>query len=201
MLFRAPVLEKIARNEITLAFRVWKRPTVKEGGRLRTPVGELSITSVVRIDREAVSVRDARAAGYKTRSDLFADLAMRKGGKLYRIDFRFVRPDPRETLREQDDLEEAEVDALIEKLRRFDETAPDGAWTHQVLRAVAERAGITAREISDQRKVDKPRLKRRMLKLKELGLTESLASGYRISPRGAAYLDGVEIRRREGREA
>jgi hypothetical protein len=33
-----------------------------------------------------------------------------------------------------------------------------------------------------------PRFKRRVLRLKELGLTESLETGYRLSPRGRAAL-------------
>ncbi len=37
MLFKQRILDGIARGEITVAFRKWRRPTVKSGGRLRTP--------------------------------------------------------------------------------------------------------------------------------------------------------------------
>ena len=44
MLLKRETLEGIASGEITLAFRRWKRPTVKAGGRLRTRIGELART-------------------------------------------------------------------------------------------------------------------------------------------------------------
>ncbi len=39
---------------------------------------------------------------------------------------------------------------------------------------------------------ERPRLKRRVRQLKELGLTESLEVGYRRSPRGSALLATLE---------
>ena len=47
MLIRRPVLDGIVAGEIDVAFRRWRRPTVKTGGTLRTVVGELA---VVRVD-------------------------------------------------------------------------------------------------------------------------------------------------------
>ena len=46
MLFRADDLAAIAAGEITLAFRRWKRPTVKSGGTLATRPGLLAIEAV-----------------------------------------------------------------------------------------------------------------------------------------------------------
>jgi hypothetical protein len=36
MLIRMALLERIKRGEVGLAFRRWRKPTVKAGGRLRT---------------------------------------------------------------------------------------------------------------------------------------------------------------------
>jgi len=41
MLFKKDILNAIELGEVTTAFRVWRRPTVKPHGRLRTAVGEL----------------------------------------------------------------------------------------------------------------------------------------------------------------
>ncbi len=65
MLFRKDALEGIRTGEITLAFRQWKRPTVKTGGTLLTAVGQLTI---VRVDIVALRalVADPRIALRKT---------------------------------------------------------------------------------------------------------------------------------------
>jgi hypothetical protein len=46
MLIRRAVLDRIAAGEITLAFRRWRRPTVRPGGQLHTAAGLLAIDSV-----------------------------------------------------------------------------------------------------------------------------------------------------------
>jgi DNA-binding IclR family transcriptional regulator len=49
----------------------------------------------------------------------------------------------------------------------------------------AERAADLAQRVGK----DRSRFKRRVRRLKELGLTESLVVGYRLSPRGRALLE------------
>ena len=46
MLFRDQTLAAIALGEVTLAFRRWKRPTVKAGGRVRTASGVVLIGGI-----------------------------------------------------------------------------------------------------------------------------------------------------------
>jgi hypothetical protein len=41
MLLTRPVLERIVVGDVDLVFRLWRRPSVKPGGRLRTVVGEV----------------------------------------------------------------------------------------------------------------------------------------------------------------
>jgi hypothetical protein len=60
MLFRQDVLRGIGEGEVTLAFRRWRRATVKAGGTLRTRVGVLAIDSVEVIDEKRVTDADAR---------------------------------------------------------------------------------------------------------------------------------------------
>jgi|FEC22Drversion2_1045045.scaffolds.fasta_scaffold00738_29 DNA-binding transcriptional ArsR family regulator len=187
MLFRRKVLERIVRGEITIAFRRWRRPTVRSGGRLRTPVGELAIERVVMTSPEAIVDADARAAGFADRAEALS--ALRAGdGRLYRIEFRLARDDPRQGLARSDDLDAQTAAAVRETLRRLDDRSHGPDWTFPYLVLVSEHPGAAAAELAGLLGVGKAELKRRMRKLRELGLTESLEIGYRLSPRGAAFL-------------
>lgn len=55
---------------------------------------------------------------------------------------------------------------------------------------VAEQPGRRAGDLAEALGRDKESLELDIRKLKNLGLTHSLETGYRISPRGAAYLAG-----------
>jgi Mn-dependent DtxR family transcriptional regulator len=72
---------------------------------------------------------------------------------------------------------------------RLDAASRHGSWTKSVLRLIRDRPGVRAADLA--RKLGRERLafKRDVRKLKELGLTESLEVGYRLSPRGRAVLD------------
>lgn len=187
MLFRAVFLERIQTGEVTLAFRRWRRPTVKAGGRLRTAIGELAIESVTPCASTAITEADARSAGFASRAELLAELDARPDGDIYRIAFRFDRPDPRIALREAGDLSADEAASLAQRLDRFDRGA--SPWTRPVLHHIAAHEGQAAADIAKSLGVEKMWLKQNIRKLKELGLTESLETGYRLSPRGRALLD------------
>ena len=186
MLFKATVLERIGRGEVTLAFRRWTKPTVKAGGTLRTAAGVLAIDSVEPVELAALSEADIRAAGYASREALEGDL--RPAGDLHRIAFHVAGEDPRENLRENDTLDAADIAALKTHLEKLDRTSP---WTGSVLAMIVEKEGRTAAEMAERLGVEKLALKRKIRQLKELGLTESLAVGYRLSPRGHAFVKGL----------
>ena len=186
MLFRQDVLRRIADGDVTLAFRRWRSPTVKAGGTLRTRVGVLAIDSVEPVDEEQVSDADARRAGAADREALLAGL--RPEGRLYRVEFRLAGPDPRIALRERSDIspeERAEIDA---RLARLDAASRHGPWTAAVLELIAERPGTRAPDLAASFGRETAPFKADVRKLTELGLTESLLVGYRLSPRGRAYL-------------
>ncbi|HEV7306252.1 hypothetical protein [Ensifer sp.] len=189
MLFRQEALSGIADGRVTLAFRRWTKPTVKAGGTLRTAIGVLSIDAVDLVDEDAITAGEANQAGYADRDTLLSELATRADGCFYRIAFHLAGSDPRVALRETADLDgdgRAEIDR---RLAAFDRSAGVD-WTHQVLRLIAARDGTTAAGLSAAIGMEKLKLKAQVRKLKELGLTESLTVGYRLSPRGRAYLDG-----------
>lgn len=53
MLFKAPVLAAIAEGQVSLAFRRWRKPTVRTGGSLTTPAGVLAIDRVEVVEQDA----------------------------------------------------------------------------------------------------------------------------------------------------
>lgn len=188
MLFRRAELERIALGETTLAFRRWRRPTVKSGGRLRTAVGELAIEEVAEVDPAAVTDDEARRAGHADAATLRKALDGRPEGKVYRIAFRLAGPDARVALRAGDDLSPADLEALAATLDRMDRGAADGPWTRAILSSIARGTGSRAADLAAAHGMDTQAFKRRVRRLKELGLTESLEVGYRLSPRGVRLL-------------
>lgn len=145
MLIQAHVLEGIRRGEVTLAFRRWRRPTVRSGSTLLTPVGQLAIAAVDVVDLRAT----VAAAG--------------------------------------DEVEEA-----LARLRRLDARAVDGAWTARTLAVLRAHPGVRAGDLCHLVGHEKETFKRNVRKLKNLGLSESLGTGYRLSPRGEALLRVLE---------
>ena len=197
MLFRQDVMRRIGEGEVTLAFRRWRRPTVKAGGTLRTRVGVLAIESVEVVDEDEVTDADARRAGAESR-----EAVLREGPQerpLYRIEFRLAGPDPRIALRERSNIspgERAEIDA---RLARLDAASRHGPWTRKVLELIAESPGTRAPDLAASLGRETAPFKADVRKLKELGLTESLQIGYRLSPRGRAYYGYSGVARKRSR--
>ncbi|WP_158566692.1 ASCH domain-containing protein [Actinomadura craniellae] len=192
MLFRQEVLQGIADGNVTLAFRRWKRRAVRPGGRLRTAVGVVAIDAVAEVSADEVTPQDVQAAGYAAPEELWRELSRFPGGTLYRIELRLAGPDPRVALREQGDLDAAETAEIHHRLARLDRAARRGPWTGDLLRLVRELPATPAAVLAERLGRDTPALKRDVRKLKELGLTESLGTGYRLSPRGRAVLESLE---------
>lgn len=192
MLIRRAILDRIVAGEVDLAFRRWRRPTVKAGGRLRTAVGELGIEAVDPVSEDEIDDTAARRAGYPDRAALLRDLAARPDGQTYRILLRYRGADPRAALRAAADLGPEALADLAGRLDRMDGRSTAGPWTAAVLRAIERAPGRAAADLARDLGVEKPWLKRNVRKLKELGLTESLEVGYRLSPRGAAFLAATD---------
>jgi GNAT superfamily N-acetyltransferase len=195
MLFKQGILDRIAVGEVTVAFRRWRRPTVKTGGRLRTPIGELAIRVVEATTPEKITETDARAAGFADRAEALAALSA-GDSQLYRIRFRLDREDPRKGLALSDILDVQEVGLIRDTLRDLDRRGRGPRWTDTYLRLVHQHAGVPAGKLARMAGAEKAVLKRRMRRLKDLGLTESLDVGYRLSPRGQQFLRGPSISRK-----
>lgn len=187
MLFRQATLQGIADGRISRAFRRWKRPSVKAGGTLKTQAGLLSIDSVERIAESAITARSAKQAGFDSRDALLEELAGRDGD-LYEIRFHRLGDDPRIALRNNARLSADDIAEIQKRLARLDAASSRGPWTMQVLRLIDKHPERRAVELAHLVDDDKPSFKINVRKLKNLGLTESLDIGYRLSPRGRAFL-------------
>jgi hypothetical protein len=192
VLFPGPTLAAIRDGRVDLAFRRWERPRVRPGSRLRTRVGVLEIGAVDRVERSAVGEREARRSGATSREDLLAWLDRRGSGGIYRIELRYAGADPRVELRSRADLSEEELAEVTSRLERLDRASHHGAWTRQVLELIAAQPEVRAVELAAELGQEKLPFKRDVRKLKELGLTESLNPGYRLSPRGRTVLAALK---------
>jgi hypothetical protein len=191
MLLRQPILDGIRSGKITLAFRCWRRPTVRAGGTLLTPVGQIAIQAVEQVTPGRISEDEARQAGYDSREALLAELRVRTEGEVYRIELGPLRPDPRVALRQAPATTDEESRDLQERLRRLDTRAAEGAWTRRVLELLDAHPAVRAGDLCRLVDQDKEQFKTNVRKLKNLGLTESLETGYRLSMRGKALLNAL----------
>ena len=177
VLFKLSQLEGIADGSIDLTFRRWDAPRVRAGGQQRT-IGVIEFDTVERVDD--LTDEEARRAGWASRDAVMKQFASRSGD-LYRIELHLAGPDPRAVLRERVP-DDAELAALR---RRVDSMGP---WAVDYLQAIAERPGVRAPDLAESFGMETRAFKLRVRRLKELGLTESLRIGYRLSPRGEVVL-------------
>jgi hypothetical protein len=189
VLFEQRFWARIADGTVTVTFRRWKRRQVVVGNRYRTPVGFIDVDAIDVVDPAAITDAEAQRSGYPSADALRAELRGDVSLETYRIAFHFVGgPDPRAELAATAALSDADRADIDKRLARMDKASSHGPWTRQVLRLIAERpetaAGILAEALGRERLPFKADVR----KLKNLGLTESLERGYRLSPRGRAYL-------------
>jgi hypothetical protein len=136
-----------------------------------------------------VTEADAQQAGYESKKALVDELEQRGEGQIYRIQLHWAGPDPRAVLREQTDLSSAELEQVRQQLVHWDARSQHGPWTMLILRLIQEHPETRAADLADLISLEIAVLKANVRKLKELGLTESIATGgYRLSPRGQAVL-------------
>jgi hypothetical protein len=189
VLFEASALAGIADGSITLTFRRWKRRQAIAGHRYRTGGGTIEADTVDVIDPATVTDADARRAGHASREAMIAGLHGADDLPVYRVAFHLVdEPDPRVELAATDRLTPEDVAGIDRRLDRLDRSSPRGPWTFSTLRLIAERPAVRAGDLAADLGRDRPTFKLDVRKLKNLGLTLSLETGYRLSPRGAAYM-------------
>ncbi|MBL9215881.1 MAG: ASCH domain-containing protein [Opitutaceae bacterium] len=188
MLFKQAILEKIAAGEVKVAYRRWRRLGVRVDSLLHTGVGLVRIKSIQPVDVLRLTQRDAKSAGYGSLEELRRTFPAE--GTFYRLGLERVGDDPRIALRNRARLDPAERARLAAALARLDARSRAGPWVHRVLSTIAASPGTRAGVLAARLGCDKAWLKLQVRKLKNLGLTVSEPTGYRLSPRGAAWRDG-----------
>ena len=164
----------------------------RAGGTQRTQLGVVAFTSVEPVDVATLTADDAREAGFDSLAALLEAQGSDGEGAIYRIELHLAGPDPRVALRADDEISGEARAALEARLRRLDAASLAGPWTAAALRLIAEHPGRRAGDLAPMAGMEMLPFKRNVRKLKELGLTESLEVGYRLSPRGEAYRQGAE---------
>jgi hypothetical protein len=187
--FEARLREGLRDGSITVAFRRWRRAQVVAGHQYRTGQGLVLAESVDTITPADITSALARDAGFDDVGDAVADLRGDSDLPLYCIRFRPLDgPDPRDQLAGTADLSDDEVRTISKRLARMDEASKRGPWTITVLQQIAAQPAVSSALLAPELDWDRPDYKLHVRRLKSLGLTISLDVGYRISPRGAAYL-------------
>jgi hypothetical protein len=189
VLFEQRFWAPIAAGEVTVTFRRWKRRQVVPGRRYRSPAGMLEVDALDPVAEADITDADARASGYPDAATLIRDLRGTPDLELVRVRFHVVdEPDPRTELAHDADLDEAAVAELDRRLDRLDRASRHGPWTRPTLALIAGRPGVRAGDLAEAVGRERLPFKADVRKLKGLGLTLSLEVGYRLSPRGEAYL-------------
>jgi hypothetical protein len=195
-MIRPSELRSIKDGEIDLAFRRWERPRVVVGTRMRTGVGLVEVTSVEQVEVGDLTEDDARRAGSPSLAALLRALEPKADRPAWRVGLRHAGEDPRSLLRDAVP-DRAEVAAVVARLDRLDRASSYGAWTRQTLDLIDRNPERRAPDLAAKVGRETADFKKDVRKLKELGLTESLAIGYRLSPRGEVVVDTLRGRRRK----
>ena len=105
--------------------------------------------------------------------------------------FKLGGADPRIALRQDGHLSKSEMKNVLLALSRLDQTSEHGAWTMTTLRLIDKYPARRAPDLAASQRRDPMEFKRDVRKLKDLGLTEALEIGYRLSPRGRAVIHAI----------
>ncbi|MBN9107075.1 MAG: hypothetical protein J0I14_18975 [Propionibacteriaceae bacterium] len=212
MLLPNRIAQGVRDGTITLAFRRWEQPRVKVGGTQLTSAGIVRFDGVEEVNQASeLTEDDARAAGYVSVDALRRQLyppavpgltrdpapsrrgprASKGGDHVYRVHLSWVGEDPRIALRE-DVPDAAELTAITAAVAKLDAGKHTGPWTRPILEWIRDNPGVISTELAALLGREVAPMKADIRRLKALGLTESLRVGYRLSPRGAAYLESLE---------
>lgn len=207
MMVPIAVAQQIRDGTVTLAFRRWDAPRVKVGGTQLTAAGIIRFESCTPVDSlDDLTDSDAVAAGLPDLATLRARLAPgprvsrgprggRGGDTVYRVGVSWVGDDPRLELRDRP-ARGRELAVLCAEVEKLDAGKRSGPWTRRILEWIEANPGVVATVLAAELDRDLLPMKADIRKLKALGLTISLRTGYRLSARGEGYLRSLRRRSR-----
>jgi hypothetical protein len=92
--FSQEIREKVLTGQITVSFRLWRRPKVKAGGRYRVADGQIEVDSVELLPFSSIDETDVRLSGEADLESLRQRAAhagpIGEDTLLYRIEFHTV---------------------------------------------------------------------------------------------------------------
>ena len=191
MVFRAATLRGLTEGRVKCTYRRWEVVRPKVGSRFTTSAGVVEVTSITAVDDDQLTDQDAVDAGFDSVAGLVKWASGKGRGDLYRIGIVLAGPDPLVALRRSVELAPTDVSALSARLDRMDRAA-EQPWTRSTLRQIQRLPGVVSTDLAAEAGQERRMYKLRVRRLKALGLTESLERGYRLSPRGQAYLATIE---------
>jgi len=108
-----------------------------------------------------------------------------------------LKPGSGESLRRahlaaDDNLTEEELGTILARLARMDASSKHGPWTRATLTSIEAHPATLAATLAERLGRERLPFKADVRNLKALGLTISLETGYRLSPRGRAVLRRLE---------
>ena len=189
MQFRQCDRAAIGDGSMTMTIRRWRSPQAVAGHRYRTAAGMIEVDTVAVIATGDISDADAVACGHASAEALRTQMGGDPALPIYRVTFHAVKgPDPRDALAAAslDGVSQAE---LGRRLERLDAASANGPWTADTLALIAENPGVRAADLATRLGRERLDFKADVRKLKALGLTISLTTGYELSPRGKAWLE------------
>lgn len=196
MLFTREFKEGIRAGRITRTYRIWKRPQAKPGGRYNlAPNGVIEVDTVALAELKNITDADAKLSGFETRKALVGFLSGSRNqndAELFQVDFRYLGSG---TVRvpEKERLGASELEALTTRLSRMDDRS-GSPWTRAALELIGDKPAIRAADLAPEFGWETRMFKSQIRKLKGLGLTISLDTGYRLSPRGKQILKVLQKR-------
>ncbi len=194
------IAQGVRDGSISLAYRRWEQPRVRTGHTQLTSAGIVRFEAVDEItDLTSIPDSDARAAGFDDAGALLRMLAApinrgprggRGGERVFRVKLAWVGEDPRIQLRSAVP-DAAGLAAVSAAVTRLDAGRRTGPWTRPILEWIRDHPGVISTELAALLGRELAPMKADIRRLKALGLTESLRVGYRLSPRGIAYLESL----------
>ncbi len=176
---------------MTRTVRAWSRPQVRLGGRYAAGATMIEVTALTEARVSELTDEDAARSGFDSLSAMRHELErsarrpLEPSEVVWRIDFVAVGAvEPPTPPGEPTDDDVARVGVRLAKM----DAARARPWTIATLAAIRDHPATVSTQLAAILGRDCPELKADIRRLKALGLTQSLETGYRILPLGEAVL-------------
>ena len=168
----------ILAGRITVSFRNWKRPHAAVGGvyRLR-PSGAVKVTGVRPVRLCDIEAGDLRRSGFDSVAEVAGFLKLPESAKVTCVEFELTDEPAGKP------LPELSADEVVTRLQATDRRSA-APWTAGVLALIRAHPATRASDLASRIGWETPAFKANVRKLKALGLTLSLETGYRLTDLG-----------------